>query len=138
MGAAPGQEESAGRTAWLERPRQSLPVLVGATALLGALVLLVGPGDRVPALQATFFAALALVLAGIVLYFVLGFWLIPADLVLSGIAIDSAREWLLDAPGSASTGAVVFAALGILLVALGVRATRASGSLQPSIPPRGA
>jgi hypothetical protein len=136
MGAGVGQSGRVRLLAWLDRPGQSLPVLVGIAALLGALALVVGRGDRVPALQATFFAALALIAAGIALYFLLGFWLIPADLVLGGIVIDSAREWLLDAPGSAIVGSAVFVALGILFLAIGARPARAPAAPGPSTPPR--
>jgi hypothetical protein len=94
-----------------------LPLIVGIATLLAGVVLLEAGHGRPTALLALLETGVALLVIGIVLYFVIGLWLIPGSIALGGVAFLAAFELESHASQWALGGGVVWAAVGLLGVA---------------------
>ncbi len=99
----------------LYRSRVVLPGIASAALLLAALALLLAPAGRIPALEATYFAAWALGVVAVGLYLVVGYWLHPTALLLAALELAVAHQWILDAASTTTVGGVGFLFLGFLL-----------------------
>jgi hypothetical protein len=79
----------------------TLPIVAGASALLGAVALTLGSAHRVPWLDVAYFTAIILIVGGVVVYFLVGLWLVPASMIVGGVILFSANQILLYLSASA-------------------------------------
>jgi hypothetical protein len=111
----------------LYQTRVLLPLNVGCAAIVaGALLSQVGQ-TRLGVLVVLLGAAVALIVVGAILYFVIGMWLIPGSLVLGGMAVLAAFEVGSHGSNYGALAGVIELSLGAIAASYGVLRWRGPG-----------
>lgn len=118
----PVEERIAALWASFDRPSVALPLLLGAGLLLLAGSL--ATADRLGALYATFFGALALIGLGVLLYLLVGIWVWPASMVVTGLALYAGHQVIASFGVPLPLPAIALGGLGVLGIADALRASR--------------
>ncbi len=122
MGSGASSEGARGdREAELYTPGAALPLVDGAAFLLGGVAIAASGAGRYAALEGTFYPAILLVGLGIVLYFVIGLWLVPAAVALAGVIFYLAHDLLFYHLGTPEPSGVAYLAIGAALLLAGAR-----------------
>jgi hypothetical protein len=101
--------------------RALLPLIVGSAAITaGTLLTQVGPA-RPGVLVVLLDLAVVLLVVAVVLYFVIGLWLIPGGLALGGLAVLAAFEVGSHGPRFVALAGAIELSGGAILAAYGLR-----------------
>jgi hypothetical protein len=100
----------------LYSPRLLLPLITGVAVVLAGVALLGAGADRPLALVELLDAGVLLVVLGVVVFFLIGFWLIPGSLILGGVAFLAAFELESHVPRFGDGGGVLLVVVGAFAV----------------------
>lgn len=105
-----------------------LPLIVGTMVALGGIGLLLGASHEDPGRELLLGGAVALLLTAVVSYLVIGLWLVPVSLGISGLFWIGQFELLAHLPGGAGPAGGACLLIGGLGVAVGLARRRVVGA----------
>ncbi|MCI4358136.1 MAG: hypothetical protein L3J95_00785 [Thermoplasmata archaeon] len=108
-----------------------LPFVIGCSAAIGGVAIAIGAGQPHPWLEVVYFAAIALVVGGVVSYFLIGLWLLPASIIGAGLVQYSVHQTLLGLSSSGWAVSIPYLLVGLLGMGWGIRGAARSGAGGP-------